>query len=447
MLTVRITVESLSEVIAAHDEIIVERTNTVGPGGVLSGWVEVGRIALVAGQDTYEFFDASPPEPLADNFYRTAYATSGSPAQTAYSALLQGFAARPGRRVWGTSDTGYWGPNPRAVIRGWNVPDRIYTVNQQQLWAMGRPSFLYIPVHPSMEAHAPNLGVQDAPLVRCTCFKQSTESADRTCVTCYGSGYAPGYVRFLSATYFVASSEFSAGGLPGGLVLDRTLKPNRVRLADGALTGTIERVWGFSNADLSPWEADLEAYVPGGGGGGVTVTYSTDGVAFDEALPPAEPSGNLTVRITLSRAGPEDDSPLFEAFRLRHTRASDQSPDLLAYRSEERPAGCVLVLRPWTQQKSSQDAGRAVLTEYPGSMSWTMPLSAFDRRVRPDTPEAVLPQDTGPVPPVLELAYGVRRGQRYAATDIAYSEEVLRITSQRFNERRIQPDEPLARMW
>lgn len=457
MLTVRITVDRLSEVLAAHNEIIVERTNTVAPGGVLTGWTEVGRLALAAGVEVYEFFDASPPTPLDSNYYRTAYATSGSAPETPYSAILQGFSGRPGRRVWGTSDTGYWGPNPRAIVRGWNVPDRIYTMNQQQLWAMGRPVYLYIPVHPQVEAHQPNLGVQDVPLTPCSCVKRSTESADRTCATCYGTGYAPGYVRCLTSTYAVSSSEYASssasGGftpaaLPTGLALDTALKPNRLRLADDALEGVIERTWGFSNEDLTPWESHLSAYVPPSGSGVVEVSYSVDGGAtFSSALPAPAPSGSITVRVRLGRTALADESPLFEVFRLRHVRGADQSPELLAYRSEERPVGSILVLRPWNQQKTSQDPGRALLVEHPSSMSWTMPLSAFDQRVQPDTPQAALPQDTGPVPPMMEIAYGVRRGQRFTAVDVAYSEEILRLTSQKFNERRVQPGEPLARVW
>lgn len=454
MLSLSIEVPRLAEVLLQYDQVVVERTNTPGPDGSLIGWTEIGRIALVPGQDNYIFYDAAPPAPTTGNYYRTAYALAGGAAALPYSGIRQGIPTRPDRRVWGTSDTGYWGPNPRAIVRGWNLPDRIHTLNQQQLWAMGRPAFLYLPVHPNVEAYQPNLG-GNLTLTPCSCRKKTSESADRTCVTCYGTSYAPGYVRMLSATYALSSSEyavqegFTPAALPVGLAVNTDLKPNRLVLADGALTGSITRTWQFSNPDLQPWETSLGAYTPPSPGtAAVNVEFSTDGGATWLGAPPdPAPSGVLGVRVTLSRAAAGDPSPIFEVFRLRHIRSEDQSPDLLAYRNEERPAGAILVLRPWNQQKTAQDAERGLLVQHPGMMSWTAPLSAFDQRVLPDTPQAALPQDDCPMPPFLQLAYGIREGQRYALNDIAYSEETLRLTKQRFNERRIQPGEVLSRVW
>lgn len=332
--------------------------------------------------------------------------------------------------------TGYWGRNPRCNVKGWQLPEKITAMTRSQLQAMGRPALLYLPV-------------QNGP--SCTCNKDTSLSADRQCRSCYGVGLVPGFDLFLRDTLHFSSSE-ATGYTLTGTVIDTTLKPNRVRLVDTAMTGTVETTdVPFNNPEGAPWEADVQIYERPGSSHLVEISTDSGSTWTDLATwlgttPPM--SGVMRARITLSRINLDDESPEFEIVRLRHLREHHVSRVITALREgDDYSLGDILILRPSKMLNPGTDAARGGLIESPNQKAWTAPLDGFDLSIDPNTVPARIPTVPGDPHPFVELRYGLALGERYAMVNLNYSEETLVFTRQWWDERRVQPGEIWARVW
>ena len=403
---------------------------------------------------------------------------------------------------------GYWGRSPWQRIEQEQTPSKIIALNKDKLIARGKPACLWQPVTSG---------------ITCTCRKDTSKTNDKPCPECYGTGFVPGFTKFLHETLFFTASQIDSDSfvvtpqtitaptittttiyapnlfLPAGasginpalfggatvlepsvanagsllvslitsgaqvyapalstssaalnnVALDRTFKPNYLRLVDGTLTGTLQTAAiPYFNPNGDVWEARAEQY-PRLDTNTVTTEYSFDGgVTFfplediSGANPPPAGAGTLIYRVTLTRANVNDKSPAWSAVRARHVNSHNYPAAQLTNIRGDLAAGQILVLRPQIQQQAQSDTGRGVVVEWMGDRSWTMPLNTFDTSIDVDTAPARI-DDQAPGPhPFYEYANGIKQGQRVILTSLRYNEEFGRFTMQDFDERRMQTFEP-----
>lgn len=346
---------------------------------------------------------------------------------------------------------GYWGRNPACRIVTDQTAAKIRALLQDQLLANGRPVWLWQPV----SSATPDV-------VACTCDKNTTQSADFKCLSCLGSKFAPGYLKFLHTTLHWSSA--AAGGYTlVNAALDYTKKPNRVQLIPGQATGTITTTdRAFSNPTSEDWEIELMAYRRVAGDV-IGLSYSLDAgatwipVALTEsprigflgtltgALKPVG-AGNIRFRVTLTRAnGATAESPSFEILRARYLRRRDVNPVLFG--STGYQAGQILLLKTWETEVVSRQVAQGRLIEHEGDRSWTAPFDFFDLSLARDTPPVALDDRNPGAHPFFEATSGVRQG-RYAMMAVSLDTTIQNImTHQSLTERLVQPGEMYGLVW
>jgi hypothetical protein len=135
-----------------------------------------------------------------------------------------------------SSAVGYWGPNAYCRVSQDETAAKIRALLQDQLFMNGRPVFLWQPVASTT-----------AGVVACTCDKDTSQTADYKCMSCYGMRFVPGYEKFLFETIHFSSAEAGSYTLTTASI-DRSKKPNRVIIAAGSTTAVIETTdKAFSN--------------------------------------------------------------------------------------------------------------------------------------------------------------------------------------------------------
>jgi len=331
---------------------------------------------------------------------------------------------------------GYWGRNPNCRIVQEQVPDKLKALLQDKLIAMGRPCELWLPVNEDT-----------AGVVHCTCDKETRPAGDFRCMTCYGMRFAPGYQRFLHETLFWCSAEYASFTLVN-VSRDTEIKPNRLRLSSAALTGTVTtQDKAYANPRGEDWTFEVAAFRKTSTDV-ILAEFSTDGgttwtdlTLINGANKPTG-SGNIRLRITLTRSALTTDSPDFEIARVRR-----RMPERMTKQSQIRHgddallAGQILVLRTWVVEQAMRQLGLARQVNYSGDKSWTAPLDFYDTEIEADTPSAKInDRDAGPHP-FYERAYGIGTGERFPLFQISWNEELLTFTHQHFFDRKAQPGE------
>ena len=313
---------------------------------------------------------------------------------------------------------------------------------EDKLITMGRPVGLWL---------AALLG--DAGVVACTCTKGTTATAEAKCVSCFGTKRAPGFFRFGYETVHASSSAAAAGGyVLTSCVVDTTLKPNRVALAAGALTGTVlSPALVYSNPQAADWTTDLRAYRRDAAQT-VAAEFSTDGVswvALASINGTAKPSGTGTLRfrVTLIRTATTQESPSFEIVRARHAQ-----PELLTVRMRRaRPdltVGTVLVMKTSVTEQVLRHAVLGRVAEHQSDRSWTAPLDLYTSSIAFGAVAARL-ADTGEGPHhFFRPLQGLDVDETYVISQIRYSEQAEGLfVSQSFDERRVQSGESPSLVW
>ncbi len=125
---------------------------------------------------------------------------------------------------WGRAP-GFWGRNPFKRVACELIANKILRMNFDKIRTLGMPYALW------QEASNVQTG-----LSACSCYKTTAKQPDIPCSTCYGTGKIPGYFKFGTRNYWVASVD--AGWTLTNISLDTDNRPNRFKLSDGQLSGT-----------------------------------------------------------------------------------------------------------------------------------------------------------------------------------------------------------------
>jgi len=365
---------------------------------------------------------------------------------------------------------GHW-TNPHKTFEHMAIANTIRTLQQDKLIMTGRPVILWMPVGELQVGATAGGGVGgNVGAIRCTCVASAAVRADRVCVQCYGTGYAPGYLRFGHDTIsaLAAHAAASADGYGGeawtlvDTALDTSIRPWRFALTGSALTGTItttDRAFTVvggaaevTEASGGAWEYRLEYATRDAGA--VTAEYSIDAgtswrpIADIVSAAPPTTSGNIRFRFTLTRPSADDDGPVLDGIRVRRAVTSRVNPFIAQSRDDYTP-GRILILRTFVNQQfaSSVYGGQTAL--HNGDRGWCAPLDFYDVSIPEDTPACRVPD--GQVGPhaFYQHSEGVFADRRYAVTGIQYSTEVGagRLTSQSWEDRLVTPSEGMWLVW
>lgn len=352
---------------------------------------------------------------------------------------------------------GYWG-SPWRTTQLRQVSEHVRVLLQDKMLMRGRPVDLWLPV----DATTPDV-------VACTCRKDTTDQSDRSCLTCFGSGFAPGVLKFLHQTLFWCSAEASSFTLTDVSV--STLKKSNVLvLNNGELTGSIvTQDKAFTNPNSLDYALKIELYRRAPGTTFV-LEFSTDAgtswtpVTLTEVASPGfgfigtiagadlPGTGSVRFRITMTRASLNDLPPAFEILRIRRVLSENVNPQIVRRRPDYSP-GNILALFTHVNEGDSLEVSRGLLTEHQAARSWTNPLDYFDITLTRETPPCRIKDlDAGPHP-FIGYVSGVQGGDRYILTRMQYNEQFVTVfTHQLFDERRAigsatAPGEPTWLVW
>jgi len=356
----------------------------------------------------------------------------------------------------GNLASGHWS-NPNCYIRLNQVADSILALLTDKLVAQGKWVDLWLPVASTT-----------AGVVICSCVKNTTESSDRSCLSCHGTKLAPGYQKFLHETQFWCSAEEASFTLTNIVRLDAK-KANVLVLDPAATSGIVQtQVKTYAaNPDAAPWEIKAELYRRATGSTFVVV-YSLDGSTWTpvtmtevsttslggngtgfagtilaSALNSA--GGSIQFRVTMTRSSVNDLTPAFEIIRMRRARVEDTSSGLRVQRGDFSE-GSILVLKPWVVEKDELDPNRGRLVDHLNDMMWTVPLNTFDTSLTAETPATRIQDHDGPHA-FYEIVSGVLETDRYAITQISVNDRFDIFTQQSLVDRRIQRNESYAKVW
>lgn len=354
---------------------------------------------------------------------------------------------------------GSWGhPWRRAQLE--EVAERIEALTIDKLCTRGRIVKLWLPVSSTTPGVA-----------ACSCKKNTTDTSDRSCISCMGTQFCPGFVQFLTETLFWASSEDTMMTV-ADTELITTKKVNVYGLVDGELTGTIiTPVKAYeANPDGTDWEIKLDAYKRAASQD-ITLEYSLDagttwiGVTLTEVTANAadrafgwtgeilaadlDPDGgDIQFRITLTRASVDDLTPAWEIVRMRRVQTERENNFWNRRRRDDWVAGSILICKPWTIEQDSLDPSRGRTTDHLSDKTWTVGLHNFDTTLTRNTPVCRIQDTLGPHA-FYEFANGVMATERYVLTQ-TYVSTMLgtgHFTYQSFDDRKSQAGEPYATVW
>lgn len=332
---------------------------------------------------------------------------------------------------------GVWATPRRPVVLR-QTAEAIRVLLQDKLLMMGKYVSLYLPV------------TADTPgVVACTCVKDTTQSADKTCRSCYGCHYCPGFTKFLHETQFWCSAEFSSFTVTTNVVVDTKLKPNRVKITDGQTSGTFTtqtKTFTQDADDLQDFEIHTDAYNRTSTST-IALEVSVNGGAFtsvavDGTITAPSVGGTFQFRVTMTRAAAADPSPMFEIIRVRRVLTENENEQIIR-RRDDHVAGSLLLLQPWIADADSLDPNRGLLLDHVGNRAWTAPLDFFDESLTHDTIPCRVDDALGNHP-FYEYSSGVQESVRYAIVKTYVSEKLHIFTHQYFDDRRIQANEALS---
>ena len=264
---------------------------------------------------------------------------------------------------------------------------------------------------------------------------------------CYGTKFAPGYLKFAHQTLFWCSAEFASFTLVN-TEIDRTIKPNRIRIVAGQLGGTIEtqdKAYTNTPPTLSTWAYDVAAFRKISTDG-IDVEFSTTAGATwfpitqinDPTDGAVAASGTIRLRVTLTRVSTATVSPDFEIARVRRAMP-ELRPNYLRQQRADVQGGEILVLRTQEQERVARAIAAGRQVDLDGDESWTLPLNIFSSAITANTPAARVDDRQAGGHPFWEQLDGIHEGQRNVITKVSFDENFRELfTRQVFSTRRAQ---------
>jgi len=321
-------------------------------------------------------------------------------------------------KVKGSTAVGYWGPSISARVQAENIPGKILALLWDKLLALGKDVYLWTQIRDTTPGS-----------IICSCTKDTTKRPDTTCSSCYGTGFIPGYIRFLHQTLYFPS--IAVGTVLTNVMLDLNIKPYRLRLVDGQLTGTaVFSAIPYSNLLDLDWDVRNDsANIKDTNT--VLAEFSTNGILYypisqiDDTGKKPLGLGSLYVRITLTRALIDDRGPEFEIIRFRHPTVEKPYIKILRPQVTEVPT--------WMQY--------GLRNEQIAERYWTVPLNMFDDTIQPNRPEARILENS-----IYQRVTGINSENKYVTTKLSYNEEFGIFSQQSFETRVSQPEEVYGKL-
>lgn len=271
----------------------------------------------------------------------------------------------------------YWGRDVRQRVKDEMTLEKTRALLESQLTGGGLRASLWQSVVDPRTLIEPL--VTPPGLLRCSCVKLSNEHADRRCKSCHGISFIPGYKKFGHETIWISS--ITPQLVLTNVSINTIIKPNRLELNQGALTGTIEcpDIPFIRLIRDQPWDFRNDYILKDGVNSSITAMFSVDGGLTWQPLtalstagtPPGINAGRIRFRITLNRTTTSIPSPAWEILRTRF-------PVIDLY---NRFGPWILVLKTVPGAKNIQDT-RGIVLDESGTNFWTAPLSYFNRQVQ-----------------------------------------------------------------
>lgn len=309
---------------------------------------------------------------------------------------------------------GYWGRNIHARVNAENVIGKVTKWNLDKIMAMGLPFAVW------REASSTIDGLPD-----CSCVKDTAKQADVPCLSCYGTGKIPGYLKFGTRNYWLSSVDPS--WILTNLVVDKNNRPFRLQIQDGQVSGTAvsPSITIDTTGKLGAWEHNIAGFTrDGGANSSILVEFSINGGTTwfpMTQLVAQNPTTTIKFRVTLTRSNAGIKTPMFEMVRVRFATM----PDIRNELSEP----VIRVIPTWDKNAEFRTPHGSRM-DATGKRFWTMPLTFFDATMPRETPIARLMDDV-----FVEIRYGGNIGFRYALIEFDYSDTFGKFTRQEFGLR------------
>lgn len=309
---------------------------------------------------------------------------------------------------------GYWGRNPHARVVADKTVDKVTSWNLDKIMTMGLPFAVW------REAASTVDNLPD-----CSCVKDTAKQADVPCLSCYGTGKVPGFLKFGTRTYWMSSID--PGWVTTNIALDKVNRPFRLHLVDDQLSGTAisPAVAIDLTGKLSAWDYKIDGFTRGDPLlSNFTVEYSVDGGTVWLAMSQLNitpPTTTIKFKLTITRTAVGVKSPMLEMIRLRFQTMADLRKEL------SEPV--IRVLETWDKNAESRTT-YGNRQDSAGKRFWTMPLAFFDPTMPRETPLSRLMDDV-----FIEIRFGGNIGFRFALIEFDYSDTFSEFTRQEFGLR------------
>jgi hypothetical protein len=341
---------------------------------------------------------------------------------------------------------GSWSKNGNTHFWALQMPQKVLALNRDKIQTAGLAFNLYMRLLAATEARSE----------QCSCWRESAQQSEPTCVQCYGMRWQPGYLKFGHRTTFYASTHTDL--TVSNLVLNQDSTPYRLVLQNGHLSGTIiTPIYRVPDSNFGNWTYKLDAYARSNTNT-VVGEFSLDkGLTWRNISLLGTPGNNPTLsdfiqfKVTMTRASLSDKSPMFDCLRARFpkipTFGTGFNRSQTGTRYDANP-GEILILKTWDVLKYAREAN-GLEAQSQGEQYWTLPLNFFDETLTPDSSSTILTQDH-----FLEEARGPLVGTRYVSVQHSYSRTFGQFTHQAFSLRRLIGEannsllgESLSRVW
>lgn len=318
----------------------------------------------------------------------------------------------------GNKAVGFWGRNPKTTFDAEQIPDKVLAQNLDMVRTMGLPYSIWR-----------SAGSQITNPARCSCWKATAKQADIPCLSCYGTGYLPGYLKFGTRNYWYSSID---SWTLTNMVLDKTNRPYRLMLDPAALSGSAESpdIAVALTGKLGSWEARTEGFSRDNNVDGFIFTdISVDsGVTWVDIslINTLTFAGVIRFRIRMVRSYLSVKSPMFEMVRVRFPTMLDP------WGTMTEPV--VRLIPTWdVESHMRMNYGERVDTS--GKRFWTVPLNFFDGALQAEVFASRLGDDA-----FAECRYGGEIGFRYDMIQFKYSDTFSKFTRQEMELRRVAGD-------